>query len=227
LCSRLVGDSKFIENRAAAVFAYAFFGSEKPADTTRGIIEALGLQKGGQPVLISGPFGKNGMPVGAHFECLGIAENDLADVIVTSQPDYVLTIENLVSFNRHVTEINQDRRGLIIFTGGQPSHNVQTLYLRLLSQLDNHVPVYHWSDIDLGGLEIFSTMHRLCPRVRPHLMSEDILLGYGKTSAVPIILPQKEWPEQVHAIARLMQEDNGKTLEQEVLDPKLPNKLRP
>jgi hypothetical protein len=151
ICSRIVNDSKFIENRAAAVFAYTFNGDEKPAETTRGIIEALGLQKGGQPVLISGPFGKGGFPAGDYFEYLGIAENDLSEIELTRAPSYVLTIENQVSFNRHVAEINQDKHGLIFFTGGQPSHNVQTLISRLLSQLDERVPVYHWRTSILGG----------------------------------------------------------------------------
>jgi hypothetical protein len=222
LCSRLVNDSKFIENRAAAVFAYAFHGDEKPADTTRGIIEALGLQKGGQPVLISGPFGKDGFPAGDHFEYLGIAENDLSQIELTRKPCYVLTIENQVSFNRHVTEINYDKHGLIIFTGGQPSHNVQTLFSRLLSQIDKRVPVFHWSDIDLGGLEIFSTLHRLCPQVRPHLMSVDILHKFGKLPSVPQSIPSKEWPEQVMALAKALQEEGAKSLEQEVLDPSHP-----
>lgn len=218
LCARLVGDSKFIENRAAAVFAYTFFGDEKPADTTRGIIEALGLQKGGQPVLISGPFGKNGMPVGAYFDYLGIAEQDLPDIVVTKRPDYVLTIENQVSFNRHVAEINQDKRGLIVFTGGQPSHNVQTLYGHMMSQVDEDVPVFHWSDIDIGGLEIFSTIHRLCPRVQPHLMTADILLASGKTPAVPQAVPVKAWPDQIRSIAEAITRE-VKTLEQEILNP--------
>lgn len=222
VCSRLVGDSKFIENRAAAVFAYAFHGDEKPAETTRGIIEALGLQKGGQPVLISGPFGKAGFPAGEHFEYLGIAENDLSQIELTRKPRYVLTIENQVSFNRHVAEINQDKHGLIIFTGGQPSHNVQTLYSNMLLQIDESVPVFHWSDIDLGGLEIFSTLHRLCPRVRPHLMTVDILLKSGKIPSVPQSVPSKAWPDQVQNIARAMRGDGAKTLEQEVLDPRCP-----
>lgn len=222
VCSRLVDDSKFIENRAAAVFAYAFHGDEKPAETTRGIIEALGLQKGGQPVLISGPFGKRGYPAGEHFEYLGIAENDLSQIELTRKPEYVLTIENQVSFNRHVAEINLDKHGLIIFTGGQPSHNVQTLYSHLLSQLDESVPVFHWSDIDLGGLEIFSTLHRLCPRVRPHLMSVDILLKSGKIPSVPQSVPSKAWPDQVQDIANAMRGDDAKSLEQEVLDPSRP-----
>ena len=221
LCSRLVGDSKFIENRAAAVFAYAFHGNEKPADTTRGIIEALGLQKGGQPVLISGPFGKSGLPVGDHFEYLGIAEQDLNDIVVTRSPDYVLTIENQVSFNRHVAEINQNKRGLIIFTGGQPSHNVQTLYMHLVAQMDENVPIFHWSDIDVGGLEIFSTIHRLCPRVHPHLMTADILRQSGKISSSAQTVPAKAWPHQVCSLAEAMVA-TSKTLEQEILDPRMP-----
>jgi hypothetical protein len=224
LCSRLVGDSKFIENRAAALFAYAFHGEEKPADTTRGIIEALGLQKGGQPVLISGPFGKGDFQVGEHFEYLGIAENDLLQIKVARRPEYVLTIENQVSFNRHVAEINEAKDGLIIFTGGQPSHNVQTLYTHLLSQIDEEVPVFHWSDIDLGGLEIFSTVNRLCSRVKPHLMTAEILLKSGKTPPTPQSIPLKTWPEQVKAIAEAMQDVEARTLEQEVLDPKHPCK---
>lgn len=222
LCSRLVDDSKFIEARGAAVFAYTYHGREKPGETTRAIIEALGLQKSGVPVSISGPFKLAGYPIGESVDYLGIGDNDLSKVSVVKSPKYLLTIENRESFNRHVVEINQNKDGVIVYTGGQPAHNVQLLYTNLLTQIDETVPVFHWSDIDLGGLEIFTTLHRLCPGLRPHLMSRSLLERYGKTPSSPMKIPVKNWPSEISEIADAMNGDLQLTLEQEILDPRSP-----
>ncbi len=219
LCSRCVGDSKYLENRWMHVFDYLFHDADqKPERSLRGLLEHFRVAKLGQPVFISGPFALNGMPIGPSVDYLGVAEGNLCLLSFVSQPAYVLSIENRTSFHRYAVETNTAKKGFIIYTGGQPSFNVQQLYRNALSQLPSEVPVFHWSDVDEGGLDIFTTIEELSPRVLPHLMSQDLAIRHGKPTRGKSGALVKGGVK-LKPLAEFLAKAETYTLEQEVLDP--------
>ncbi len=103
---------------------------------------------------------------------------DAVDRIRASAPaPYLLTIENLTSFQRQVREIED--AGIVIYTAGYPAPAL----VRVLGQLDQDLPVpcpfYHWGDRDIEGLHILGKVVTACPRhsITPHLMTIPHPLG--------------------------------------------------
>jgi hypothetical protein len=218
--SRVVGDSKKVERSEAAVMAYLRNGEVAPA-SFRELMSAQGSLKITMPVFLSGPVSLKGIRIGDAMDYVGVPVHELEHVSVEEDIDYVLSIENLTSFHRHCVEINlKPRRGLVVFTSGQPSHAFKAFYSGLVDRFPE-LPFYHWSDIDGGGLEITKVMMDLNPALQPHLMDVDILEQYGTASsrAVESSLPFARW---LTPLAERLSQEETRTLEQEVMDPRLP-----
>ncbi len=143
---------------------------------------------------------------------------------VSAHPNFLLTIENYASFNRQVREIEND--GLIVYLGGFPSAGVVSLLDRLLTQVRDDVPFFHWGDIDPGGLKIFrfleETLHR---RPRPHLMTRNLAERFGKPATADSSLRAiGESDSAIADVAEWMSTTiDPKVLEQETLDPRRPS----
>lgn len=216
------GDSKLIEKNDSAILSYVYHGAERPDGTLREILTRSGSFKITSPVLVSGLFSVGGVPVGQALSYCGIPVHQLADISLDRRPDYVLTIENQVSFHRHAVEVNDDRRGLVLFTSGQASIAFKKFYLWLVTQLKS-VPFFHWSDIDEGGLEITRTIMAINPAVRPHLMNLDLLKTHGARATAPVADDGRfagSWMEEIAAYLAI---PGNLSLEQEMIDPALPD----
>ncbi|MBE3562590.1 MAG: DUF2399 domain-containing protein [Hydrogenibacillus schlegelii] len=150
--------------------------------------------------------------------------------IVGLDVERVVLIENWTSFHQWVHE----RAGapeLVIYTGGFPRRIVQ----RFLAQLASYraesasargIPVYHWGDIDIGGIRIASFLKaRFFPDLLPLLMDVETLEaykdramavdeGYARTAAALLDDPRYEaWRPVLRWIA-----DRRLRLEQESID---------
>lgn len=213
------GDSKLIEKSGQAILSYLYHGVERPAGTLREILERSGTTKITMPINVSGPFSHGGHPVGSFMDYCGLPSHELGKVTLDRRPDYVLTIENLVSFHRHAVEVNHDRRGLVLFSSGQASWTFMAFYRRLVSELGAEVPFFHWSDIDAGGLEITKTIMNANPAVLPHLMSLDLLRKHGVRTSAPVKDEGKFAGTWMEEIAGQLAVPGSLTLEQELLDP--------
>lgn len=217
--SRIVGDSKKIERSEAAVLAYL---RAKGNRTFRTLMAEMGAWKITAPVMLSGPIALNGFRLCDAMDYVGIPIHELENLLVDDDIDYVLSIENLTSFHLHCVDINPaPRRGLVLFTCGQPSHAFKEYYSDLVERFSDKVPFYHWSDIDGGGLEISKVMFDLNPDLRPHLMDIDLLEQHGKPSGriIENTLPFEGW---LKPLAEHLARNETKVLEQEVVDPRLP-----
>jgi hypothetical protein len=220
--SRHSDDSKFLEENQKPILSYLFHGRDAPAGTLREILEAAGSAKITYPVFVSGAFAVRELRIGEAMSYVGIPLDDLGSVSLIGVPDYILTVENLASFVRHATEVNASKDGIVIFTGGQPSQVFRKVYARLLDLAGDAVPVFHWSDIDVGGIEISRTILAMCPRMRGHLMDENLLDLHGrKALGQPLdIAPfAGTWME---GLAARMADRERLVLEQERLDPVSP-----
>jgi len=144
------------------------------------VLATFGIARMPQPLLLSGPLELDGMPlpITGYF---GVPPEE-GDRVGLAQPViYMLTIENYASFIRHVREINSDRAGLVIYTGGFPARPVLKQIVRLAARVN--APVFHWGDMDAGGVRIFRHLEdALAPHqipLTPHMMRSDLLADHG------------------------------------------------
>lgn len=216
------GDSKLIEKNDSAILSYVYHGAERPEGTLREILARSGSVKITSPILVSGSFSVGGVSVGRALSYCGVPVHQLADISLDLVPDYVLTVENLVSFHRHAVEVNDDRRGLVLFTSGQASIAFKEFYGRLVTQLES-VPFFHWSDIDEGGLEITRTIMSINPTVRPHLMDLSLVKDHGARATAPVTDDGRFAGSWMEDIATYLAVRGNLSLEQEMIDPALPD----
>lgn len=219
--ARLGGDSKFLERNESAIRSYIYHGRSKPDGKLRDILEANGTARISMPILLSGPFSFRECPLGDVLGYCGIPYDEVAEVKVHRRPSYVLTIENLVSFHRHVREVNGTRVGLILYTNGQPSRAFRELYTRLVSELGD-VPFMHWSDIDEGGLEISKGLMSINPSLKPHLMTVELASAYGERKVSPLPCDGRYSGTWLEPLEEYLSVPGNKALEQEMIDPSAP-----
>lgn len=100
---------------------------------------------------------------------------------IAAPVDHVLTIENYTSFVRHVRELNEDKSALVIYTAGFPARAHLRQIVRLAELAG--APLYHWGDIDGGGIRIFCHLERALGNrglaLLPHLMNSTLLEQHG------------------------------------------------
>ncbi|WP_395676455.1 Wadjet anti-phage system protein JetD domain-containing protein [Inquilinus sp.] len=147
------------------------------------ILASYGISRMPQPLLLSGPLAVSRTPL-PDLAFYGFPPERGEAIGLSRKVDYVLTIENYTSFVRHVREINADHSGLIIYTGGFParSHLLQIVYLAAVAA----APVFHWGDMDAGGVRIFRHIEDALrtPQLslQPHLMNPATLRAHGIAS---------------------------------------------
>lgn len=218
------GDSKLMETRPKLLAAYMFAGESEPLEKLERLINDEGARKIPLPITLSGPLSLGNMPIGSELDYFAIPFHQLDDLTIRDDIEYVLTIENMTSFHRHASEINQmPRKGLVLFTSGQPSTAFKTYYSRLVGHFGSTVPFFHWSDVDGGGLEITNSLRSLNPSLRLHLMDVELAEDNG-VSAEPISLSNANYSGTVlEPLARFLSTNGAKILEQEKIDPAHPS----
>ncbi len=222
---RVTGASKQLERLEQPVLRLLSAVIALPSDRdARIVLSELGLDRFGPPLLLSGPIALEGFAVPASLPYVGLPAWEVGRVGFRAIPDYVLSIENQTSFNRQVLEIDAERRGLVLYTGGYPSLDIQRAISHLASSLPA-VPFFHWSDIDPEGTWIFRTVERAAgKRISPHLMGRDLAQSRGS------IMPKEQNRRRasyadsgIADLVRYFEEPEAKWLEQEELDPELPS----
>jgi Uncharacterized protein conserved in bacteria C-term(DUF2220) len=223
---RTVGDSKALERMEGAVVRLLTGILEfPPGARPREALRTIGLERFAPPLLIAGKVDIDGADLsGISPQYLGIAPKEADRIRFRSPPAYLLTIENFASFNRHVAEADPGRLGTTMYVGGYPSLGTQQALRAIAAMVSQDTPIFHWSDIDPDGTWIFHTIERAVGRpIRPHLMAIEIAERRGQVS------PRKEGSARCppsSGIARLaayLAGEGGKILEQEELDPALPD----
>lgn len=218
----VAGDSKFLEDHEAAVVRIISNAQPVVAGHPRAALSALGLDRIAIPLHLSGPVavGDDRMPPTLPYFAI---PHDCAPLVTFWRPPaYLLTVENLVSFHRHATEINAGFEGLVVFTGGQPSLSWVRSMATLRQKLPPGLPTFHWSDIDAGGLEIFRTIERSFGSVVPHLMAREVAEQYGFETPVPVVRTGQFAGSAISSLGDYLSQSGSKCLEQEMLPPQRP-----
>ncbi|ANW03200.1 Wadjet anti-phage system protein JetD domain-containing protein [Bradyrhizobium icense] len=222
---KTVGDSKTLErNEGAVVRLLSGILEFPPGARPREALRTIGLERFAPPLLIAGRIDLDEADlsrISPHY--LGITPKEADRIRFREPPVYVLTVENFASFNRHIAEADPGRLGTTMYVGGYPSLATQEALRVIAGMVSECTPIFHWSDIDPDGTWIFHTIERAIGRpIRPHLMSIEIAKQSGQ---VP---PKKAAPARclsdsgIAALATYLAEEGAKTLEQEELDPVLP-----
>ncbi len=222
---RTVGDSKELERIEGAVLRLVGTVIDlPPSRNARASFASLGLERFSQPLLLSGRFLLSGANTSA-IPYVGIPPASIETVSFPEPPEYVLTIENFASFNRHVLEADTGRRGLTLYVGGYPSLAAQKALRLLSSRLPPEVRFFHWSDIDPDGTWIFRTIEAAVERtLRPHLMTRELAEAFGEPLAGQVRLRKGEGGDSMIAgLMDYLSSAEAKTMEQEHIDPSIPD----
>jgi hypothetical protein len=226
---RELGNSKAMESILSR-FASVWKEYHPTELKNKELLKTLGLVKFPLPLLLRGTIVLQ--LAGRDLDCAGISPfvglppQAIQGLAIGKAPDYVLSIENLASFNRYAAEVEDD--GLILFSAGFPAPGVAN-FLRLLDEaLPAGVPFFHWGDIDEGGLKIFSYIEELLRRpLQPHLMSAELLVQRGQSKPGLRMDEVRRSAEKDSMIADLAKTillmDPPIILEQENVDPVSPD----
>lgn len=172
--ARYLGNSKRTRDIAAPVAALFRERLNLHGVREKDVLGQLNLVPISHPVLIHGPLeltdGRKIITADIQ-PYIGVPTAFLAKFELIRPIQYILSIENLSSFNEYTENI--DDGGVVIYTGGFPTRSLQTFYQRLVSTGDT--PIYHWGDTDPYGFLILKTMQVIAgdmtgTSVMPHLM---------------------------------------------------------
>jgi len=226
---QLLRDSKAVESTLGRLGGLLRRNPDwSPWETDAELFQALGLEKFPPPLFIKGPlaldYGGVQWDLTPLRPYVALSPDAVTDIRPTAPVPYLLTIENLASFQRHVREIQDP--GVVIYTAGFPAPAL----VRVLGQLDRCLPAdcpfSHWGDRDLGGLRIYSKVAEACPThgVQPHLMNGPD--GVSRDWTPDERRSLRRAASGGEAAGRLAAQwicDELRPLEQESIDPKAPN----
>ena len=190
------------------------------------VLARFGIVRFPAPIYLSGPFQ-------IDFAALGLAGRlpGAAPPFVPIQRDWlpglrwtaaarpaILTIENLTSFHRHVREAVQSDV-CVLYTGGFPSTAVLTALRALLDRAPAEGRLYHWGDMDRGGVRILDHIERVSGcSARPHQMNRATLEAHGRRVASSTLSFGWNLGEAAAGVAAVIAA-TGMMLEQEMVDP--------
>ncbi|MDT3416762.1 MULTISPECIES: Wadjet anti-phage system protein JetD domain-containing protein [Brevibacillus] len=166
---------------------------ETEFETDQEYLDSIGIVQHPRSVFVSGMLQfrvgetiihTKGLPGGIGLSRQTIARMEILDLPI----ERIIMIENLTSYHqwiRHRSGANE----LVIYTGGFPDGVLKTFLSKLGTLFDSwhvNIPVYHWGDIDLGGIRIFEYLKQIYFKdLHPLWMDEHILVKY-KDKGIPI-----------------------------------------
>ncbi len=204
---RVLGDSKAFE-QGVKKRLLALLKSHGPEEyeTDAEYLDSVGLTDNPKMVLAAGGFafrvGSSVFDVGELPGGLGLSAHTVRAMEITSvTAPRILLVENLTSYHQVVRNLSEPavtvrERGddrcpaagspavLAVYTGGFPHRGVQ-LFLRRLQDYRETLaaaawpPVYHWGDMDYGGIRIYEYIRsNFIPDLQPYLMDVDTYSRY-------------------------------------------------
>jgi hypothetical protein len=192
----------------------------------------LGLLKHPQPLLCAGSATLQ-LADGSMFRLpnpyAGVAPAALVGVQFDPVTRYLLSVENLTTFNELAEARAGKVDGVILYTAGMPSPNFLRAYQTMLSALPATAALLHWGDIDLGGFRIAAALSKAAKAVHRSLqlfrmnpaqidaIEERRPLGKDELRDMLRIAEQNGWAAEASGI-----QSTSMAYEQEALAPHLP-----
>jgi hypothetical protein len=191
------------------------------------IVESYGIVRRAHLLQLKGPLrlSSDALTIrGTGQVFIGLPWAAIQEASLTQPVDYILTIENPTSFWRYCTEIGG--RYLALLSDGFPARDVLSSMTHLVkaARAVCNAPVYHWGDIDAGGVRIAAHLEdAFGVPIALHQMSPSLASTYGTP------LQSRNGLQQLAArrgdigeLARYLCGDEAMGLEQEELDPRVP-----
>lgn len=226
---RTVKDSKALERMEGRVAQLLrLHDPNLVGEEPREILEANGIVRRAHLLQVRGPLRLSSDALninGTGDTFIGLPWAAVRQSALAHAVDYVITIENPTSFWRYSTEI--DGNYLALLTDGFPARDVlssMTHFVRCALVLAPNTPVYHWGDIDAGGLRIAAHLEDVFgTHVRLHQMEAELALSFGSPVQSQKGLDRLAMRSgEIGQLAQWLSSEAAKMLEQEELDPNVP-----
>ncbi len=196
-------------------------------DEPREILEASGIVRRAHLLQVKGPLRLSSDAltiVGTGEMFIGLPWAAAQQATLMKPVDYIITIENPTSFWRYCTEIGGCY--LALLSDGFPARDVLSSMVHLVKAARTIIdaPIYHWGDIDAGGVRIAAHLEDafgipvLLHQMRPRLALEKGTSLQSRQGLQRLATR----PGDVGDLARWLCSDEAKALEQEELDPTPP-----
>lgn len=230
---RTVKDSKALERfegRVAQLLKRR--NASLAGDEPREILEASGIVRRAHLLQVKGPLRLSSGALaieGTGEMFIGLPWAAAQQATLMKPVDYIITIENPTSFWRYCTEIGGCY--LALLSDGFPARDVLSSITHLVkvARSISDAPIYHWGDIDAGGVRIAAHLEDafgipvLLHDMKPRLALE---MGTSLQSRQGLQRLATRTGD-VGELARWLCTDEAKALEQEELDPRAPQELSP
>ena len=223
---QLLNDSKAVENLLGKLAPLLRSNPEwEQFSDNNELFRVLGLEKFPPPIYVKGPmvfqYSDVQWDITGLRPFVGISPDLVSSLALTINVPYLLTIENLASFQRHVREIEDN--GIVIYSAGFPSPALTHVLNWLDRVLPNTCPCFHWGDRDIGGIRIFSHVEKSLPthQVLHHLMQVQNGASNKKfdDSAVKQLKKYATQKNETGVLSQYWIRNELGPLEQEILDP--------
>jgi hypothetical protein len=190
----------------------------------REVLQAHGIVRRAHPLFLKGPVSVRSDTIrleGSGVPFVGLPWATVQSATLHSPVDYTIVIENPTSFWRYCTEI--EGRYLALLSDGFPARDVLAGIVHLV-RAAQPAPLFHWGDMDAGGLRIAKHLEDACSvLLRLHDMAPETAAKWGTPLKSRRGLEQLACHDgDIGALARWLQSNDGLALEQEQLDPRSP-----
>ncbi|HFJ9295879.1 TPA: type I Wadjet antiplasmid transformation system protein JetD [Bacillus cereus] len=184
--SQLVfGDTKLfettIQNRLLII--YKRYGDIE-YESDKDYLESIGILENIQPVYVKGNVAicvrGEKIALGSFPGGIGLMDETIKELEIQYVHDEsVMLIENMTTYYE---QIKKNNNILFIYTGGFPKKNVQQLLKKLNVHLKKYpISVYHYGDLDYGGIQIFEYIKRsFFKELEPYMMDVSTYRQYVK-----------------------------------------------
>jgi hypothetical protein len=228
---RTVKDSKALERSEGRVAQLLKrWNGGLDGDEPREILEACGIVRRAHSLFVKGPISLSSNKIrveGTGDLFLGLPWVSVQCATLSEPVDYIITIENPTSFWRYCAETKG--RYLALLSDGFPARDVLSSMVHLVAAARSiaEVPVFHWGDIDAGGVRIAAHLEdAFGTTLRLHQMSPPLALAWGSPLQSRKGLDRLVMRSgDIGVLARWLLSDEAKALEQEELDPEPPDRL--
>lgn len=190
LSHHLFNDTKHFErNVQGKLIAALKRFSELELDTDRELLDSVGIVENPSITLLTGPLviesKGNTIDFSNFHGGIGIFFETIQDMVIKGlAADSILLIENLTAYHLYLQQrlmekvpdvLRNTEKVLVIYTGGFPHHALRKLLIKLRDfQIQSpylSCKVFHWGDIDYGGIMIFEHIKETYfPEISPVLM---------------------------------------------------------
>jgi hypothetical protein len=225
---RIVKDSKALEQSEGRV-ARLLRRWNRTLDGAdpREILEACGIVRRAHLLFVKGPVSVSSTDLkleGTGELFIGLPWPSAQRATLSKRVEYVITIENPTSFWRYCMDVKGCY--LALLTDGFPARDVLSSMIHLVkaARSNEDIPVFHWGDIDAGGIHIAAHLEDAFDLpITLHQMSPDLALELGSPLQSRKGLAQLAARKgDIGKLARWLSSQEAMALEQEELDPRAP-----